>query len=827
MRLPLAYGTRHHTVIRRRPSVHRARIGRQMVRPLFVIVVLTAAAVMNLPGGGATAVSPASAPTESMPIRTASSPLAPSALADRDGHVPAQQPGPVVPMPGPDGGCQGPGCIVAPAAKTPAGGGAAGAAPAAPAGPPPASSCSFFDWGACISGAIDSLSRQVVTGALNPMLDLLSGTLLTTPAPASIPRLVELWTGSWEVLLACYGLLVLIAGIVLMAYETVQTRYGLREIAPRLVLGLLSGALSLTVAGMAVDVANALSEAVLGEKIGESAGADALSQLIKSAVTSDSGALLLLIMGVALAGALLALLLTYVVRVAITLVLIAGAPIALMFHALPQTDGIARWWWRTLGACLAIQIVQSLTLITALHVLLTPGGGFGLWTEGAGNGFGTLLFVLALLYILCKIPSWLLSASKIGGGRSMLGSLARSFIAYKTFGLLGGGKAGKGGSGASASAGRRGRGPGGPGPGGPGHGGSPTTPPEPSDPYATTKATADGQLMLPLDGLVRRRAQRATTTPPPARPGRRPSGAGRQLALPLAEGDWPQNRPKLGADGQYRLPLDVTRTPATKDPSGPVAPAPRTRPAGRQLAFPLTAGDWPENRPKLGTGGQYQLPLDVRRTRPAARPSTATRSTAPSTGAGSATRGRAQQLELLFDPYARNRALRGGQYPLPLEGVARRSRPPAAPSSAPATGRPATPARRPAPTATPSPATRTPRARQLALPIPPHAGPAPTATPPTPPRTADPPASSSRRAAAPTGTARPAPPTGERPRRPRRAPAPDRAAPITAPARPPARRATRPTTPPPADPPPAPPGGQPTRPAPRRRARPPSGDDSS
>lgn len=819
MRSLLDQRRRHRAVVRHRPSGHRTRIGRQMLRPLFVIAVLAAAAVMDLGGTASGAAPPAAAPTEPIPIRTASSPLALPTVGFPEGDVPAQQPGPVVPKPGPDEGCQGPGCIVAPAANAPAGGTAPGAAPAAPpAGPAPASSCSFFDWGACISGAIDSLSRHVVTDALNPMLDLLSDTLLTTPAPAAIPRLVELWTGSWEVLLACYGLLVLIAGIVLMAYETVQTRYGLREIAPRLVLGLLTGALSLTVAGMAVDVANALSEAVLGEKIGESAGADALSQMITSALTTDSGALLLLIMGVAIAGALLALLLTYVVRVAITLVLIAGAPIALMFHALPQTEGIARWWWRTVAACLAIQIVQSITLITALHVLLTPGGGFGLWTEGTGNGFGTLLFVLALLYILCKIPSWLLSASKIGGGRSVLGSLARSFIAYKTFGLLGGGTGGK----ASATTGRRGRRP-----GGRGRGGSPTTPPGPGDPYAMAKATADGQLMLPLDGLVRRRAQRATTTPPPARPGGRPTGAGRQLALPLTEGDWPENRPKLGTDGQHRLPFDLTRTPAAKNTSGPAAPAPRAGSAGRQLALPLAAGDWPENRPKLGADGQYQLPLNVRRTRPPARPpaATATRPTmTPPISAASATRGRAQQLELLFDPYARNRPLRGGQYPLPLEGVTRQPRPPAA---TPATGHPATTARHRDPTATPSPTARTPRARQLALPIP-HAATTPTANPPATPRTAAPPSSSSRRAAAPTDTAHPTPPTSERPRRPGRAAVPDRAAPITPPIRPPARRATRPATPPAAEPPPTPPpGGQPTRPAPRRRARPPSGDDSS
>jgi hypothetical protein len=45
----------------------------------------------------------------------------------------------------------------------------------------------------------------VVTAALNPLLGLLSTTLLTTPTPASLPRIGELWTNSWQILLTCYA----------------------------------------------------------------------------------------------------------------------------------------------------------------------------------------------------------------------------------------------------------------------------------------------------------------------------------------------------------------------------------------------------------------------------------------------------------------------------------------------------------------------------------------------------------------------------------------------------------------------------------------------
>ncbi len=80
----------------------------------------------------------------------------------------------------------------------------------------------------------------------------------------------ELWNQSWEILLACYGLLVMIAGVLLMAHESLQARYSVKEIAPRLVVGFLAGALSLFVAAKAIAVANALAHvatvAILQEK---------------------------------------------------------------------------------------------------------------------------------------------------------------------------------------------------------------------------------------------------------------------------------------------------------------------------------------------------------------------------------------------------------------------------------------------------------------------------------------------------------------------------------------------------------------------------------
>ncbi|MFR9802002.1 hypothetical protein ACL02T_06820 [Pseudonocardia sp. RS010] len=679
-------------------------------------------------------------------------------LAPTPAPVPTFLPPDVAPAPTGDpvpAPCEGFGCLPDVPAPGVDPGAVGGPAPGAEAAEEP---CGFTDLGGCVSNAINAFFRGVVTAALNPLLDLLSNTLLTTPELDTLPGLAELWSNSWQILLACYGLLVLVAAIVIMSFESLQTRYTAKEIAPRIVVGFLAGALSLWVATRAVEVTNGLSRAVMAGGVDP---ADAGQALRDITLGSLNDGIFVLFVGVFLIGMLLALLVGYVIRVALTVILVAGAPLALMFHALPQTEHIAYWWWKALGGCLAIQVVQSLTLITAMRVLLAPGG-FTLFgtTE---NGLVNLLVACALMYVLYKIPFWVLGSIRGGGGgRSLIGSLVRGFIAYKTFGLLSG-RGGKGGGGPAANRGGRGRG-GRAGGGGTGDGSG--------DAYANVRADSEGQYMLPLSGLRRVRAARRPSGDTPPAPQAGGAGQGRQLALPLGE-DWPENRPVLGRDGQYRLPIDVPRRartpstpPGTPDRSSATpGPAPRRRRSGVQLELPLDP--YQGNRP--GRDGQYPLPLDgvhrVRRAPAPTPPAPPRRTSGP----------RPRQLELPFDPYRDNRPDRAGQYPLPLDDLRRVPRRPATTAS-------------PTPAVPPAPAPVRPAAprsggQQLRLPIGlptpirPAATPAPAAPAPRPP---------ARRRGGATGTT-PAPRPGAA------APARDEPGPPPASATPPARR-----TPPPA-----------------------------
>jgi hypothetical protein len=321
--------------------------------------------------------------------------------------------------------CSGEGCIPQPTTLPPP--------PPSGPGPGPGQSgdsgtggadCGITTLGGCVTNAITAFFRDVVTAALNPLLELLSTTLLTTPTLQALPRVGELWTNSWQILLACYALLILLAGVLVMAYESLQTHHSIKEIAPRVVAGFLAGAVSLWVASRAVEIANGLAQAVMGGGLDATSAGETLRNLVLGSV---NGGIFIIFLGLFVAGMLLVLLVTYIVRVALTVVLVAGAPLALMFHALPQTEPIARWWWKAFGGCLAIQVVQSLALITMMRVFLAPGG-FTLFGP-TRSGLVNLLVALALFYILFKIPFWILGSLRAGGGRrSVVGTVARAYV---------------------------------------------------------------------------------------------------------------------------------------------------------------------------------------------------------------------------------------------------------------------------------------------------------------------------------------------------------------------------------------------------------------
>lgn len=133
-------------------------------------------------------------------------------------------------------------------------------APGQPTPTAPPSSCGMFDISACVSEAFTEMLSTAVTEVLNSALEILSNSLLQTPRPSTIPRLASLWDTSWQIAMAAYGTVICVGGLIVMAHQSMQSRLGVREILPRLMVGFLAGWLTLPLADMAVSIANAISD---------------------------------------------------------------------------------------------------------------------------------------------------------------------------------------------------------------------------------------------------------------------------------------------------------------------------------------------------------------------------------------------------------------------------------------------------------------------------------------------------------------------------------------------------------------------------------------
>jgi hypothetical protein len=261
----------------------------------------------------------------------------------------------------------------------------------------------FWDIPGQIKKAIDDWFRHLVTDALNPALELVGKTLLSTPQVVSSGRVSELWTYTLGIADALLVLLVVIAGALVMGHETVQSRYALKDALPRLAFAAIVANASLALSGQLIAIADAFSFGFLASGVDPAQASASLQQFIVGAVAS--GGIFLIFLGLACAVVAVILLVLYIVRAALIVVLVCAAPLMLIAHALPQTEGLARLWWRGMTAALGVQVAQAFLLATAVRVFFTSEGHSALGLSVTGSLID-LLVALCLLWLLVKVPFW-------------------------------------------------------------------------------------------------------------------------------------------------------------------------------------------------------------------------------------------------------------------------------------------------------------------------------------------------------------------------------------------------------------------------------------
>ncbi|MER5477531.1 hypothetical protein ABT026_11230 [Streptomyces sp. NPDC002734] len=491
----------------------------------------------------------------------------------------------------------------------------------------------LFDFGSMVTNAITSFLGDLIEQVMKPIREFLADTLLATPDVTQHRDIQRLWKATLGITLGVYVLFVTAGGITVMGHETVQTRYALRHIAPRLLLGLAAGTVSLTVMGKAVGLSNALAHAILASDMGD-AGQGLVERALPFALFGAAGIkIYLLLLAVMVLALVVAVLIGFMMRVAVMALLAVAAPLMLACHAHPVTEPVARLWWKALGGCLAIQVLQSLTFVLALKLFFAPGAtAVGI---PRSDELGTMLAGTALFWVLFKIPGWTLqivlrgspaSAPHAPAGLRMLKNLAMYRLLTQATPLGRLLAAGAGGRSGGFGFGPRRRPPGGgPGngtgsggvPGGPGSGGNPAGQPPASQPGRGLRARgqrllSEGRAVLTRFGITPPAAAppRSQAGPaPPARPGPRavahPAQARhrQQLALPIHA---PRVPARPGQATQLWLPVPAERVPACHSPRAPGS-APRPSPGIAPTAAP------PANRSPRGR--QTVLPIRVDRVR--------------------------------------------------------------------------------------------------------------------------------------------------------------------------------------------------------------------
>lgn len=285
----------------------------------------------------------------------------------------------------------------------------------------------------------------LVRSAINPVFGWLSRSLLATPRLDHSGRVRSLWSGSVWIADTCFVLLVAIGGLTVMANPTLQTSYTVKDVAPRLVVGAVLANVSLPLIGRAIEVANALSAALLGPGVNPHQAAQRLMTVLTHAI--DPGAVGGFVVFIALATVVLGviLLLVYIVRLMITIVLIVAAPLALACHAVPQLEGIAKFWWRAMAAILSIQVLQALVFATAMRLFWSTNSTTPLRIYSPGADID-LLITLCLLYILVRIPWWVSRPVFAAFGPSPIRRLGRyavgALVLSRASRALAGGRAG-------------------------------------------------------------------------------------------------------------------------------------------------------------------------------------------------------------------------------------------------------------------------------------------------------------------------------------------------------------------------------------------------
>ncbi|WP_436536248.1 hypothetical protein [Actinoplanes sp. HUAS TT8] len=257
-------------------------------------------------------------------------------------------------------------------------------------------------------GPLLGLLSTLVLAGLDLAWRLLSMTALVVPDVTELPQVAAIMTTALGVADTCYSVAFLWTGVMVMNREWLQARAGLGDLIPRLVVGLVAANYARPICSGVAQAANALTVALTGPR--GASPVPSMRAAVASATDGITGSnpqdFLILIVGAIVAGLALTLVVQWISRAGLLILLAAVAPLALALHATPQTEPVAKLWWRAMLGTPATVVLQAIGLHVALQVMLDLRHAWPvLGLSGTPGAMMNLLVVACLLGGTIRIPA--------------------------------------------------------------------------------------------------------------------------------------------------------------------------------------------------------------------------------------------------------------------------------------------------------------------------------------------------------------------------------------------------------------------------------------
>ncbi|MCM0675945.1 hypothetical protein NCC78_14780 [Micromonospora phytophila] len=281
----------------------------------------------------------------------------------------------------------------------------------------------MVDW--LMNGLVSWLAEKI-TELLGGLLAFLASSIFVSPDVTVLPQVQSIADKSALVVSACFVLAVIAVGVAVMVGDSVEMRYGVKELIPRLVAGFVLSAFAIPLTGVLIDLANALTVSMVGDSAPTSEAVAFVQVRLASAMTDESAALLMAIIGLLIVVLMFMLVGSWLARVGVLVVLAGVAPVALACYATPWTQGAAQLWWRTLLGCLATPVLQAVAFSVGITLLTDPGSNLPILLGLPGSDTVNLMLVIVVLWVTLKIPTMMRRYVRGAGSSNAGGVLLRA-----------------------------------------------------------------------------------------------------------------------------------------------------------------------------------------------------------------------------------------------------------------------------------------------------------------------------------------------------------------------------------------------------------------